>query len=106
LLIIAMGAAWLMNNLEIAPAVNWVWTVNLAAPGILILAFGRWNRINFVTGAFLAIASVVSLLGQIGTIREDVEIPWLVIIFGALLLFAKIARVPLPEWMEEASKHQ
>lgn len=104
LFIVSLGGAWLVDRLAITPTVTWVWIVCLGAPGILLLAFGRWHRINCVLGATLAIASVVSLLQETGRVSEDVVAPCLVIAFGALMLFVRLAQVPLPRWMKEPQK--
>ena len=104
MLIILLGVAWLLNTLDVIPRVDWLWTLGLSGLGILILALGGWNRITVVVGAFLVVAGTCSMLRQTGRIRPDIEVPCLVIAFGALLLFVQLARIPLPDWMEEAKR--
>ena len=101
LFILSLGVSWLVDTLGITPTVTWVWIVCLGASGILLLAFGRWHRINCVLGATLAIASAFSLLQQTGWISEVVVAPCLVIAFGALMLLVRLAQVPLPRWMKD-----
>ena len=102
LFIVVLGAAWLVDNLQIVPAVNWVWTVSLGAPGILVLLFARWNSVNFIIGAFMTVASLFSLLRQTQVIGEQVMVPCLTIVFGAVLLFIRLVHIPLPRWMRDA----
>jgi len=106
LLIIALGIGWLLNVLHVMVRVDWVWTLALAAVGILSLATGRLTRNSFVTGAFLLTASVLSVLRQTQVINLDIEVPVLVIVFGGLLLLAHLLRLPLPTWAEAARSDQ
>lgn len=94
LLVIAVGTAWLLNTLEIIPGVNWIWTAGLAAGGVLMLMLGGLNKLTFVVGPFLIIASIFSLLRQRGTIDIDQEVPYLVIALGVLLLLAALSNLP------------
>ncbi len=94
LLVIAVGVAWLLNTLDIIPGVNWVWTAGLAVGGVLMLMLGGVNKLTFVVGPFLIIASVFSLLRQRGIIDIDQEVPYLVISLGVLLLMAALSNLP------------
>src|SRR5262245_54698777 len=70
LIIVALGANWLLDNLGTFPAVEWTWTGNIATLGVYTLLFRRWNRINFVAGMFLVIVALLSILEQNGAIRD------------------------------------
>jgi hypothetical protein len=94
LLVIAVGAAWLLNTMNVIPGVNWVWTVGLAASGVLLLMLGGINKLTVVVGPFLMVASVLSLLRQRGTIHMDQEVPYLVIALGVLLLLSSLSNLP------------
>jgi len=94
LLVIAVGAAWLLNTMNIVPGVNWVWTAGLAASGVLLLMLGGVNKLTVVVGPFLMVASVLSLLRQRGTIHMDQEVPYLIIALGVLLLLASLSSLP------------
>jgi hypothetical protein len=104
LLITLMGVAWLLNTLDIIPRVDWIWTIGVSGLGILILTLGGWNRISVVVGMFLVFAGTFSILRQTGRMRPEIEVPCLVIVFGALLLTVQLVRVPLPKWLEEAKR--
>jgi hypothetical protein len=104
LIIVALGANWLLDNLGTFPGVEWTWTGNIATFGVYTLLFRRWNRINFVVGMFLVIVALLSILEQNGAIRDVIEGPFLIMAFGSLLLVAKFARVPIPYWMKPAPR--
>lgn len=96
LLVIAVGVAWLLNTMQIIPGVNWVWTIGLAASGLLILALGGFNKLTIVVGPFLVIASVSSLMRQQGRLPAEREVPLLVIALGALMLLSAMSSLPRP----------
>ena len=104
LVTIALGTAWLLNTLDIIPGVNWIWTVGLGLAGVLLLAMGGVNRLTIVTGPFLLVASVFSVLRQTGRLHVDQEVPSLVIVLGVLMLISQVAPLPNPNWMQAGRK--
>jgi len=103
LLTIALGSAWLLNSMDVIPGVNWVWTVGLGVPGLMLLALGGVNRFTIVTGPFLIIASILSVLRQTDRLNVNHEVPILVIVLGVLMLIAQIAPLRTPTWMNQNS---
>jgi hypothetical protein len=101
ILTIVVGLTWLLNVLEIVPGVDWMWTVGLAAAGILSIALAGLNKLTVVTGPFLIVASVCSLLRQTGRLVVDHEIPVLVIVLGILMLISQLSSLPVPESFHE-----
>jgi hypothetical protein len=101
ILTIVVGLTWLLNVLEIIPGVDWIWTVGLAAAGILSIAVGGLNRVTIVTGPFLVVASACSLLRQTGRLAMDREIPILVIVLGILMLVSQLSRLGVPEALRQ-----
>ena len=97
ILVILLGITWLLNVLNIIPGVDWIWTVGLAAVGILTLAVGGVNKLTVVTGSFFMVASVCSILRQTGRLEIDREVPILTIVLGCLLLLVQFINLPLPE---------
>lgn len=97
ILTIIVGVTWLLNVLDILPGVDWMWTVGLAAAGILSIAIGGLNKLTVVIGPFLVAASLCSLLRQTGRLAVDREIPVLVIILGVLMLVSQLSRLPVPD---------
>ncbi len=97
ILVIALGVTWLLNILDVMPGVDWIWTVGLAAVGVITLLLGGVNKLTVVVGPFLMIASVCSLLRQIDKLPIEREVPILTIILGILMLLVQILDLPMPE---------
>ncbi len=100
-LVIALGIAWLLNALAVIPGVDWLWPGGLGVAGILIMVANGINKFTFVTGAFLMVSSVFSVLRQLGKVRGNIEMPVLFIIFGMLLLLSLVLPLATPEFLRE-----
>lgn len=98
-LVIALGVTWLLNVMNVLPGVDWIWTVALAATGLIVLMFGGINKLTVVVGPFLMIGSVCSLLRQLDKLPIDREVPILTIILGILMLLVQFLNLPLPEML-------
>ena len=99
-MIIIVGAAWLLNVMDIIPRIDWLWTCSIAAIGTLTMLLGGITKVTIVVGPFMLIASVFSVLRQTERINLDKEIPILVIILGILMLishFMKFSNSEKPE---------
>lgn len=101
-LIVALGVAWLLNAMRIAPQLDWIWIIGLGVSGILLLTVTRLDRFNFVAGLSLIVSSVLAVLRQSGTLTVNVEAPVLFITLGILLLLAQL--IPLPASSTPAEK--
>jgi hypothetical protein len=101
ILAITLGSGWLLTALDVAPRIDWVWTLCLAVVGLLTLAVGGIDKVTVVVGPFFLIASCLSVFRQAGRMSVDVEVPILVILAGVLLLIARSAVVPMPKWVSE-----
>lgn len=97
--IMALGVAWLLNNVGVLPAVEWIWTLGLAVTGIMIVAIAGLDKATAVVGSFLVIKAFFSIFRQTGKISINYEIPILVIIFGLLLLVAVLSPLKKPAWL-------
>jgi hypothetical protein len=95
-LIVALGVAWLLNAMGVAPQLDWIWVIGLAVTGILLLTVPRLDRVNFVAGLTLMISSVLAVLRQSGKLTVNVEAPVLFITLGILLLLAQLLPLPAP----------
>jgi hypothetical protein len=98
LLLIALGIGWLLTTLGVAPQIDWLWTLGLAAVGVLIFAVNGFDKVTLVLGPLFLTASTLSVLRQTGRIKLDVEIPVLVILTGVLLLIVRSRAIPAPKW--------
>ncbi|MGI8979910.1 MAG: hypothetical protein ACR2FY_11855 [Pirellulaceae bacterium] len=97
--IIAVGAGWLMTELNQASGMNWVWTLGLFAVGILtFLVSGGFDKVSLVVGPFFILAGAMSILRQRDVIAPALEAPILVTAVGVLLLAVQWPAVPLPKW--------
>ena len=101
ILTIIVGLTWLLNTLNIIPGVDWAWSIGLATVGILSVAVGGFNKVSIVTGPFLIIASVFSVMRQTGRINIDLEVPILVIVLGVLMLISQLSKLQLPDDLKE-----
>jgi hypothetical protein len=99
LIAIVLGTGWLLTAIDIAPRIDWVWTLALAGVGLLTLAMGGIDKVTVVVGPFFLVASCLSVLRQSGRLRVDVEVPVLVILAGVLMLVARCRAVPSPKWL-------
>jgi hypothetical protein len=102
LLIIALGVAWLLNAMRIAPNLDWIWIIGLGVSGILLLAVTRLDRFNFIAGVSLIVSSVLAALRQSGKITINIEAPVLFITVGILLFVAQL--LPLAPSSTDAEK--
>ena len=99
ILIIAVGVGWLLTAQGIGDGINWVWTLGLGVSGVLIFVVsGGVNKSSIVSGPFLIIGSVLSILRQSGRLSINLEVPILVITIGVLFLIAQLPLVPPPRW--------
>lgn len=101
--LIAVGTGWLLSTLGVAPDINWIWTIALAAIGLLTFLTSGVDKFSVVVGPIFLVASCLSVLRQSGRIAMDTEVPILVVLLGVLMLVARMKKIPQPRWMEEIS---
>ena len=101
MLVIALGAGWLLIELGVLPQVNWAWVFLLGGAGIAVLIAAPLDQITIIVGPFLIIASVMSILRQLGRLSAEVEVPALVIVVGVLMLSGRLLRLPEPSRRNE-----
>lgn len=96
-----------MTALDYAPGINWVWTLCLAAVGILSFVLsGGFDKVNLVIGPLFLLASLLSILRQQKVLAIEIELPVLVLALGVLLLVAQLPVVPLPGWFGSPRKSE
>ncbi len=94
ILVIIVGITWLLNVLGIMPGVDWIWTVGLATAGLLTIIIGKTSSATIITGPFLIVASICSILRQTDRLTLNREIPILIIVLGLLMLIAQFIKTP------------
>ncbi len=100
ILIMTVGVGWLLTVKNIAPGINWIWTLGLLMIGVLSFVISKGvDKFSVMAGPFFIIASVLSTLRQTGRLALDTEVPILVIVIGALLMISQSARMPAPQWV-------
>ena len=104
ILLITVGAEWLLTTLGVTPGIDWVWTLGLAVVGLLTFAVGGFDKVTVVFGPFFIFASCLSILRQTDRLHVDIEVPILVIIAGVLLLIARMPAIPIPKWIIQDPK--
>lgn len=102
ILLIALGTGWLLTTLGVMPGVDWIWTIGLAALGLMTFVVSGFDKVTLVIGPFLIAASALSLLRQTGRLHLDTEIPILVILAGVLLLLIRSPMIPAPKWAKDS----
>lgn len=101
-LLITVGAGWLMSALNFLPAINWLWTLGLAVTGLTTFAMMGFDKVTAVVGPFFLLTGVLSVLRQTGHITLNIEVPVLVIASGILLLVSRLPQIPAPKWILES----
>src|SRR5262249_24490709 len=66
ILIIIVGVGWLLTAQGFGPGINWVWTLGLAAIGILTFLLSGFDKVSVVVGPFFLVSSLLSVLRQTG----------------------------------------
>lgn len=102
-LMITLGLGQLLSAMGVVPEINWVWTMFLAASGVLVFVLGGVNKATVVLGPFFLFGSILSILRETGKIEINVELPMLVILVGILVLIAHHPSLPAPAWLLPAS---
>lgn len=99
ILIITVGAGWLLTAQGFAPGVDWIWVLGLGIIGILTFVLSKgFDKVSVVLGPFFLLASLLSVLRQTGRLSLEIEMPLLVISIGVLLLVAQARAIPKPAW--------
>ena len=98
-LLVAVGGGWLLSSLGFIPTVDWAWSLGLAVVGVLAIVLSGFDKVSFVIAGFFGLASVLSVLRQMGVVKVEVEIPVLVLASGVLLIAARSEAIPLPRWI-------
>src|SRR5262245_30508175 len=103
-LLIAVGAGWLLSALGIGQGILWIWTLSLGGVGVVTFLVGGFDKLTVVIGPLFLLASILSVLRQTGRLALNVEIPVLIIAMGVLLLVAHLPSVPMPAWVQAPAR--
>ena len=103
ILLLMIGAGWLLTALEIVPNLDWAWSLGLAAVGILAFVIGGVDKNTVVVGPMFLLGSILSILRQLDKLQLEVELPILVIAAGVLLLISRSDNIPAPRYAADES---
>ncbi|GAA5785789.1 hypothetical protein GCM10007860_12400 [Chitiniphilus shinanonensis] len=92
--LIVIGAGWLVNSLNVAPAVSWIVVFGLVCAGIGVLLVEGCNKRTVVTGPLLILGGGGVFANQQYQWGWSVLLPLLMMAWGLLLLVARLDAVP------------
>lgn len=96
IILIVVGAGWLLNELHLFPDANWIVILGLIVAGVLILTLEGFNSTSIVKGPLLIAAGVVLYLHQHEGLDWRILVPSLLIFAGLLLLVSRSGALPEP----------
>lgn len=102
--ITAIGLGLLLSELKLLPSVNWLWSISLGVAGIAVLFAGGLNKVTFVVGPWLMLASIASVLRQTGRLSLDIEAPIMFIALGVLWFLAVVLPLRTPQWLSAPAR--
>lgn len=92
--LILLGATWLLHTLHWLPDVHWLWVIGLAGAGVAILLLDGITKSSIVAGPLLILAGLMSFLRQQYGLGWNIEIPVMLIAAGMLMLVARAPAIP------------
>lgn len=92
--LIVLGAAWLLNSLHWLPEVHWLWILGMAGAGLAILMLDGITKSSIVAGPLLILAGLLSFLRQYQALGWRFIIPIMLIAAGVFMLIARSPSIP------------
>jgi hypothetical protein len=93
-ILIVLGAGWLLNSLHLLPGVHWLWILGLAGAGIGILLLDGLTKSSVVVGPLLILAGVLSFARLYYDLEWRFIIPVMLIAAGLCMLIARSPAIP------------
>lgn len=94
ILLIVIGAAWLLHSLNWMPDVQWLWIIGLAASGIAILVLDGITKSSVVAGPLLILAGFLSFFHQYYNLGWRYIVPVMLLSAGLLMLVSRADSIP------------
>jgi hypothetical protein len=94
IMLIVLGAAWLLNSLHWLPDVQWLWILGLAGAGVAILGLDGITKSSVVAGPLLILAGILSFFHQYYALGWRFIVPIMLIAAGSLMLIARSPSIP------------
>ena len=92
-LLIAIGAGWLMNELDLFPSLTWMAILGLTLSGLAVLAIEGVNKSTIVVGPMLIAAGTTTFLRQQYQLPWSIQWPALMILCGLVMLVARSHKI-------------
>ena len=96
ILLVLIGVLTLLEQYGVVPSFNQLWTIGLAAVGVLTFLLNGYNKSSFVIGSFLILSSGLSILRTQEILDVAKEIPIIFIALGTLMLISRSGAIPDP----------
>lgn len=94
-LLIVLGAAWLLASLHWLPEVHWLWILGLTGAGLAILILDGITKSSIVAGPLLILAGVLSFFHEYYSLGWRFMIPIMLIAAGLVMLASRSALIPV-----------
>ena len=94
IILIVVGAGWLLNELHLFPDANWIVILGLIVAGVLVLTLEGFNSTSVVKGPLLIAAGIAMYLHQHQGFDWRILVPSMLILAGLLLLVARSGVLP------------
>ncbi|NEX59637.1 LiaF transmembrane domain-containing protein [Noviherbaspirillum galbum] len=93
-ILIVLGAGWLLHSLNLLPDVHWLWIICLAGAGVGILLVEGFTKSSVISGPLLILAGFMSFCRQTYRVGWGVIIPVMLIAAGILMLVSRSPSIP------------
>jgi hypothetical protein len=106
IVLVVLGAAWLLHSLDWLPEVRWIWILGLAGTGLAILMLDGVTKSSIVAGPLLILAGLLSFFHQYYGLGWRFIIPIMLIAAGTLMLVARSPSIPESPNFNRSMKHK
>jgi hypothetical protein len=106
IVLIVLGAAWLLNSLHWLPEVHWIWILGLMGGGFAILILDGITKSSVVAGPLLILAGLLSFFHQYYALGWRFMIPVMLISAGLLMLVARSPSIPESRNLNRRFEHK
>jgi hypothetical protein len=106
IVLVVLGAAWLLHSLDWLPEVRWIWILGLAGTGLAILMLDGVTKSSIVAGPLLILAGLLSFFHQYYGLGWRFIIPIMLIAAGTLMLVARSPSIPESRNFNQSVKHK
>src|SRR5574337_1742471 len=92
--LIVIGLGWLLWELRLFPAIDWLISAGFVVAGIAVLVIDGVNKNSIVVGPFLVAIGIAWLAHDRYWVGWRFIVPGLLVLLGVLMLAARSDRIP------------